>query len=148
LEYQFLDFDYYDISQSDLVGLETRFLGENRKELLILVTADDAKDDNAIKQLKAILSAIKYELEQDCAILAIEAEESIPFQKLPLDKTKQIISFGIPAMKMGLQIKEQKYNQLKILSIDLLFADSISAISTDVTKKKQLWNALQSLFLS
>lgn len=148
MEYHFLDFDYYDIAPDEKLGLRTRLLGKNKKKLLILTTKEDAEDDNAKTTLKAILNAIKFDMEEDCAILPFNPNESIPFQKFPLDACDQIISFGISPKQMGLQIQHHMYTSLKILEKELLFADSISLIAKDVSKKKLLWAALKSIFSS
>ena len=148
MEYHFLDFDYYDISQTEMVGLESRLLGLNKKKLLILTSHEDAEDDNAKTQLKAILAAIKFDMADDCAVLPFKQNESIAFQKLPLTTFDHLISFGISPKQIGLQINHYNYTSLKILNKSLLFADSISSISNDVSKKKQLWAALQSIFSS
>lgn len=148
MEYHFLDFDYYDIAPDEMVGLNTRLLGKNKKKLLILTTKEDAEDDNAKTTLKAILKAIKFDMEEDCAILPFNKNESIAFQKLPLADCTQIISFGINPKQMGLQIQHHPYTSLKLLEKELLFADSIGTIASDVSKKKLLWAALQTIFSS
>ncbi len=148
MEYHFLDFDYYDIAPDQKVGLHTRLSGNNKKKLLILITKEDAEEDKAMTTLKAILNAIKYDMEEDCALLPIDSKESIVFQKLPLDACHHIISFGISPKQMGLQIQHHNYTTLKILEKELLFADTLSVITNDVSKKKLLWAALQSIFSS
>ena len=47
----------------------------------------------------------------------------------------------------AIQIVLDKYRAEKIEGIDILLADSLSVLDTDLDKKKLLWKALQKMFM-
>jgi hypothetical protein len=98
--------------------------------------------------LDKVLTAAQLNLAQDALLAEIPAGEprtlSADFVEL---QPKQVLVFGLSPAQLGLSFEIQAYQPLTFYGCTWLFADPLSAIESDKTKKTQLWSALKQMFL-
>lgn len=114
-----------------------------------VVIRDESQSPENTDFLKKVLLAAGLDLEKDTLQLAIKHGESVSF--LPLAKTKQaerILVFGILPNQIGLHINCPLYEPVQFYGVELLFAHDLDELKPDTTLKRQLWQALQQLFLN
>lgn len=114
---------------------------------LIVLKETDGPEHTAF--LSKVLLAAGLNLEQDTLLAAFEAGEQRPI--LPLAKIKQaesILVFGFAPKQLGLNLESPMYQPVDFYGVRLLFADKISALEPDTTRKRKLWQALQQMFLN
>lgn len=116
-----------------------KFKGKNLKNVVILVPEVIEEE---IEFLQKILGAVKFTLD-DCALVSLA--ENTELTQLDEISPKVILAFGINKDKYSLPAT--LYEISSESELKTLKADGLSSISTDNTKKKQLWEALQDLFL-
>lgn len=98
--------------------------------------------------LEKVLQAAQLNLANDTLLAEIPAGESrLIAPDLQAKKPAQLLIFGIPPAQLGLSIEISQYHPTPFLGCTWLFADNLSTLAADVTKKKQLWSALQQMFL-
>ena len=98
--------------------------------------------------LPKILQAIKLDQERDTWSLHINPGEQISFNHLPeRSNLKTVLVFGASPKQLGLQFQVSFYQARKISDLQFLFAPELSIISNSQGDKKELWRALQALFL-
>lgn len=120
------------------------FSGKNNKQILILVQNQGSDICTAanLDFLTKILSAIKLSLD-DVALINASQFES---EKHQLPSFTKFISFGAEVFlkSQNISVPVGKYVSTKTA----LLADSIEQVQADVNLKKQLWGALQQMFVS
>jgi len=98
--------------------------------------------------LEKVLQAAQLNLANDTLLAEIPAGE--PRQIAPdlqEKKPTHLLIFGISPAQLGLSIEIKPYQPTPFYGCIWLFADNLSILASDVTKKKQLWAALQQMFL-
>jgi hypothetical protein len=119
------------------------FLGQNKKQILIILANQGEVICTAanLDFLTKILNAIKLSLDD----VALIDESLFDRQKHQLPPFQQLVSFGSAAFftAQSMTIPNTKY----MTSKTILHADSIEMVQADVMLKKQLWGALQQMFL-
>lgn len=129
------------------VSILNRVKGGFAKQVAIVVL----KETESIEQvnfLKKVLLAAGLNLENDTLLAKLEAGEQLPV--LPLVKIKQaecILVFGCTPNQLGLNLECPLYQLVDFYDTRLLFANKISILEPDTGRKRQLWQALQQLFL-
>lgn len=119
------------------------FLGKNNKQILILVQnqGNDICTAANLDFLTKILNAIKLSLDDVALINA--SQFNLELHQLPA--YNKIISFGADVFlkSQNVSVPVGKYVSTKTA----LLADSIEQVQADVNLKKQLWGALQQMFV-
>lgn len=139
----FLDFEVYP-----LVGFDaTQFEGQNQQKTLI-VLSEESQTDEQKQFLSKIMAAIKFNLQEDTLIYALNQDQPISFsficQNYDIEK---VIFFGISLEKIGLHLQLPTYRPIPWNGFHLLNADHLSRISKEKKLKGGLWNALKAMFL-
>ena len=97
--------------------------------------------------LEKVLKAVNLNLD-GVDILNFEGAQLIDFK--PLLRAKKIhhfISFGVPFLKVNLDIMMNRYD-IKVLSgINFLFTDPLAVIQEDDQLKRALWGCLKTIFV-
>ncbi|MEY3416012.1 MAG: hypothetical protein RL060_123 [Bacteroidota bacterium] len=119
------------------------FLGQNKKQILIILANQGTAICTApnLDFLTKILNAIKLSLDD----VALIDESLFDRKKYQLPPFQQLVSFGSASFftAQSMPIPTAKY----LSSKTILHADSIEMVQADVLLKKQLWGALQQMFL-
>ena len=116
-----------------------QFEGNNKNHISILVP--QIQNEESIF-LEKILAAVKLTL-NECALVSLSNNKELT--SLTELSPECIISFGVEGNQIPLP--GSYYDIISQNSVKILKADSLSIISADTSKKKQLWEALQKLFL-
>lgn len=124
-------------------------IGENRKGLVLLFalpeTAFEALPKNEF--LTKIIGAIKY---TPADVAYVNAFNAKPVNSHALSKEvnlAHLIVFGKNILDMTPDSRVGYYKPASIGRTPLLVVEELAAIELDVNKKKQLWAALQPMFL-
>lgn len=125
---------------------EIKFIGGNKKNVFILLNGNNTEiiNDKEKTFLLKVLQAVNCSLE-DVAIVSYGNtlnEETIKDQFKP----SVFISFGLELNLINKALKITKYQPSNQNGVNFLLADPLSAIESDVEKKKLLWKAIQILF--
>ncbi len=139
----FLNFDIYKISNNnDNIGI---IYNNDVRQTLILI---NKPDETHLDFLSKILGAIQYDITKDVLLIAIEQKTQINLTSIlkNVDISK-VILFDIAPNDVGLNCRLPNYFPLEINERSFLLADSLSQISKNKVKKKDLWIALQKMFL-
>ena len=139
----FLNFDIYKISNNnDNIGI---IYDNDIRQTLILI---NKPDEIHLDFLSKILGAIQYDITKDVLLIAIEQKTQINLTSIlkNVDISK-IIVFDIAPNDIGLNCRLPNYFPLEINERSFLLVDSLSQISKNKVKKKDLWIALQKMFL-
>jgi hypothetical protein len=117
------------------------------KQVLVLAMAEPNSAANR-EFLVKVLAAAHLNLAQDTLLAEIPATEPRMLAKeLQERQPKQVLVFGLSPAQLGLSIEIQAYQPFKFYGITWLFADPLSTLEPDKTKKTQLWTALKQIFL-
>ncbi len=115
---------------------------------LLVVTAAEPDAPDAQPFLSKILAAAQLNLAQDALLVEIPADR--PFALLPALKSKQpahVLVFGLSPESLGLALQIALYQPFTFYDSTFCFADKLSLLEPDKTRKAQLWRALQTMFL-
>ena len=139
----FLNFDIYQL-QNNADNLEI-IHDNNARHTLILM---NSKDKEQLDFLGKILKAVQYDITQDVLLISLPQETQIDLTKMMRDvDISRVILFGIPLKDIGIHHNLPNYRPVTINSKTFLLAEKLGQISNNQLKKKDLWNALQKVFL-
>jgi hypothetical protein len=119
----------------------------HQKILLIVDESPELSASDAIL-LEKILNAIGLDLTK-VDILNITGAKRMDFR--PLLETKKIhhiISFGVPFLKVNIDVMMNRYDPKTLLGVTFLLADPLSVMQEDQAVKRAFWNVLKQLFVS
>lgn len=122
--------------------------GRFAKGVWILALAEPDFPDNT-DFLKKVLAAAQLDLEQDT--LFAEIPEGQPFDmsgSLRMKPAGQVLVFGISPQQLGVHVQAPLFQPFSFYGTTWLFADALSVLAPDKTKKGLLWTALKSMFLA
>lgn len=110
---------------------------------------DEGSAANANRDFLAkVLAAANLNLEKDTLFAEIYASEPVHFSTdLKNKEPQQVLVFGLMPRQLGLTIDVPLYKPVSFYGATWLFADALSVLEPDKTKKSQLWSALKQLFL-
>ncbi len=98
--------------------------------------------------LAKVLLAANLNLNQDALLAEIPVNQPRSLTPdLKERQPKQVLVFGLAPAQLGLSFEVQAYQPLTFYGCTWLFADRLSALEPDKTKKTQLWSALKQMFL-
>jgi hypothetical protein len=116
----------------------------------ILILTDDAKSKNLIDSeallLNNILKAVGHSLEKTDVMNFSFLPGTDARQVLYEKRTHFFITFGVPLIKLHLDLLLVPYAPKQVEGIWFLLADPLVVIDADKAIKKKLWLALQKMF--
>ncbi|UJP64312.1 hypothetical protein [Mongoliitalea daihaiensis] len=122
---------------------ELHYEGNFEKGVLVII--DEVEFKSELKELLfKILGAVNCAL-KDIALVNASELEGTSIDSIQRINPSKIILFGKVAHDI-MHYREDLYKISVEDSIEFLFADQLSAINSNVTMKKSLWNQLQILF--
>ena len=125
-----------------------KWLGENRKNILVLVKYADAVHlpDRGLSFLTGVLTACKLNL-ADVAILNLDQQKKGSYKEI-LDqfKSKTILLFGVEPAEFGLPISFPHFQVQPFINSSFLFAPALPELEEDKLLKSKLWVCLRRLF--
>lgn len=124
-------------------------IGENKKGLVLLVSLPEAAFQALPKNefLIKIIGAIRY-TPQDVGYINALNLKPVNIHELSKEVTvTHLLVFGKNILDMTADSRVSYYKPASIGRTPLLIVEELEAIERDVNKKKQLWAALQAIFL-
>jgi len=133
------------IDQPATKGL--RFLGDNKKNILVVVNSDQAVHvpDEELQFLTKLLSACKLSL-ADVAIVNINQQAITYKELLAALKGRSALLFDIEPSAFGLPMSFPHFQIQPFASCSFLYSPSIKELENDKLLKSKLWVSLQRLF--
>ncbi|WP_432713452.1 hypothetical protein [Pedobacter sp.] len=128
---------------------ELKFLGENARNVLILVNDPSNEVSSAIGTalLWKIVTAMKLS-NSDCAVLNYASYEGTTFAELAEAlKPQLLLSFGVTPETLALPAQQTEVISLQ-QGIKTIFSSSLPAVELNRPIKMALWKTLQELTLS
>ncbi len=119
--------------------------GNGLRSLLVITEADNY-DTNEEITLKKLVSAIKFDFDNDIYFIKISKNELISLSNLPI-KYSEMIVFGLLPEQIGLNIEYRMYEILPFEHSRIMMSDSIRQMNAIPQNKQQLWVKLQEMFL-
>lgn len=117
----------------------------NHKVLVLIDEKGGLSPSDAIF-LKKVLEAVKITPEHT-DILNVADFGQIDFRPvLTSKKVHHVISFGVPFLKVNLEILMNRYEPKKADGVCFLFSETLAIVQADDRNKRALWNALKALF--
>ncbi len=138
----FQQYSYYLLPTNELPQTQ----GDQGRKVWIVIQAADNKPEN-LDLLRRIFTAIKLDLDKDaCLIFAPKDFVLTRISTPPRDKI--MLVFGLKPLNLGLNLKYNPYRASVLGQVTYLFSESLAVVASRQESKKQLWTALQNLFLS
>ncbi len=111
----------------------------------VLVLTDEFSPSDAVF-LDKVLKAVGLSLES-VDVMKLEGAKQIDFKpELRAKKIHHFMSFGVPFLKVNLDIMMNRYDIKVIRGINFLFADPLAVIQEDDKLKRALWGCLKTIF--
>ncbi|WP_026464549.1 hypothetical protein [Adhaeribacter aquaticus] len=124
-------------------------VGENKKGLIIVVSLSE-QDFRSLPNnvfLSKVLGAIQHG-PGDVGFVNISRGQRLSIYDLSKENNvKHLIAFGPGLLDLSADSKVNLYKPAAIGQYPLLVAEPLENIENDITKKKLLWNGLQTIFL-
>lgn len=127
-------------------ALETSAGGYAKMVWVLALAEPESAGNRAF--LSKILAAANLDLEKDTLFTEIPERQPLSFindikRKQPL----RVLVFGLPPAQLGLTIEAPLYQPTIFYGVNWLFADALSVLEPDKSKKSRLWSALKQIFL-
>lgn len=134
-----------EASRKDWLSLP--FIEGNENPDLIVFYSDSA-NESLSEHLKVFLSnVLKAANKSIDNVLIINAFYGVNGSKVAgIFEVNQIIAFGVFPNEIAMQINAVLYSSVKLNGKDYLFAEALSDIEKDKSKKIQLWQAMKTFF--
>jgi DNA polymerase III psi subunit len=130
----------------DLKNSLSQVHGKGLRQLLVVCDNSTFTDDDETT-LKKLIGAIKHDFENDIYLIYVNKQQNIHLSSLNLPIEK-VLCFGVKPEEIGLNINEMMYTILDFENLQILFSDSIQTINSTPSKKSELWQLLQQMFLN
>jgi len=130
---------------SDIPEKPITLIGNGQKKLLVVCENEDFSEFGKSK-LSAILKAIKYDMEEDVYVCIVD-KQTVNISTLDIHFTNLLL-FGITPDRLGFNIQHKLYNAHYFENFVMVVSESIMELETHVSKKKELWKCLQTVFLN
>ena len=125
-----------------------RSLGDNKKNILVLVRYPDAVHlpDKELDLLTGMLVACKLSL-ADVAIINLNNHPDATYKELTaFFKSKVVLLFDIEPASFGLPMSFPHYQLQAFANATFLFSPSLTELENDKLQKSKLWVSLKRLF--
>lgn len=119
-----------------------------KHKILVLVeekSQPDLKPDDALL-LENILKATGHSIDEVDILNISTLPKADARAVVATKRTHYFITFGVPLIKLQIDLLFQPYTPRQIEGIWFLLAEPLSVIDADKSKKKQLWLALKEMF--
>jgi DNA polymerase III psi subunit len=130
-------------------GLDEFTLGENLKNILILLNAPDTAmiSEEDLNFLTGVLKACKLSL-KDVAVFNLASLKNTKYTTL-LEKFNPgtVLLFGVTPEEIDLPINFPEFKILNYRDVQFLTSPSLNHLQNDKAMKSKLWACLQQLFL-
>lgn len=122
-------------------------IGQFAKGIWVLAQAETPGSSNT-DFLKKVLSAAQLDLERDTLFAEIPENEPVDMAAcLRIKPAANVLVFGLAPAQLGLHVEARPFQPFSFYGTTWLFADALSVLEPDKTKKGLLWTALKSMFL-
>ncbi len=140
----FLNYKVFNIEET----ADLKILGQCQKNMLIVLSEQEAADENVLNFLRKILAAIRYDMDLDAALLAITADALFSLSEF-CQKTNatSVLTFGFAPKQLGIYSNMRKYAFFQLQDTHFLFCDNLTTIESQKDLKAALWDALKGRFL-
>jgi DNA polymerase III psi subunit len=132
------------IPEKQIVSLAAEALPDTTKKPLLVVVQSPSVEDMVL--LSKILKAVKMDLEDidllDVGKLTAETLD----HKMAQIAVSHLLTFGVPLPKLNLNVLLTPYQIKEDRGVKFLFADALSDLQNDNTRKALLWKCLQAMF--
>ncbi|MEO6488402.1 MAG: hypothetical protein ABIO04_00560 [Ferruginibacter sp.] len=131
-----------------LKGMELPFLGDNAKNILVLVDEKEAVylNDEDLALLTGILMACNVLL-TDIALVNQDKNPGIEYKRLMQSfKPSIVLFFGTDPVKLQFPLNFPHYQVQRYNNQTYLSSPSLKLLSVDLEEKRKLWASLQKLF--
>jgi hypothetical protein len=138
----------FSLKKTDKSSNKWKYLGENRKNILIAVNYNDTVflPDEELSFLTNMLAACKLSL-ADVAIVNRANHDDINYKELIAQFSSRIIFlFGIDPVSFGLPVSFPHFQLQPFASATFLFSPSLEECNKDGLLKSKLWVCLRRLF--
>jgi hypothetical protein len=138
----------FSIKKTDKSDNKWKYLGENKKNILIVVNYDNTVylPDAELSFLTNMLLACKLSL-GEVAIVNRNNYEEVNYKELVAQFSSKIIFlFGIDPVLFGLPVSFPHFQLQPFSNATFLFSPSIEEIENDKLLKSKLWVSLKRLF--
>jgi DNA polymerase III psi subunit len=95
--------------------------------------------------LNKILGAINLDLSNVNLLILSELDNKNLKSILQQNLLTQLVTFGVPLVKINIEILLTPYQIREVEGVKLLYSDSLSEIENDIPKKTALWKALKAM---
>ncbi|NND09033.1 MAG: hypothetical protein HKN87_21890 [Saprospiraceae bacterium] len=116
----------------------------DKKIWIVLDSGENGKAQLSL--LERILQAVGKSLSDDTCTLLYQQEPFHLSRLMAAHRPKLVLSFGVPPIDLGLNIRGKPYKQVKMQGTQFLFVDGMEKLASDQEAKKNLWAILQKLF--
>ena len=151
-----IDMDETPVNKAVAENTETRpialpgwkWLGENRKNVLIIVSYPDAVHlpDNDLVFLTGIISACKLSM-ADVAVVNLNNHPQASYKELVVFfKSKIVLLFALEPASFGLPMSFPHFQIQPFAGNSFLFSPSLKELENDKVLKSKLWVCLKRLF--
>lgn len=129
------------------VNAPLNILGKNEKKVLVVVDNEAMAflQDNELTFLTNILTACKLSL-ADVAIINWHHVQADYQQVLTQLESKTVLLFDVAPLRFGLPFNFPPYQVQQFDKKTFLFAPSLHIVEENLGEKKNLWNALRTIF--
>jgi ATP-dependent protease Clp ATPase subunit len=119
--------------------------GKGTKKLLVICRKQGFSEVQSTA-LQKMMSAIKYDYENDIFMMTSDENEQISLSFLDIEY-KDLILFGIKPENIGFNVEYKSHEINRLDSRRLLVFEGLDIVLADNNKKLLLWNKLQEMFL-
>ncbi len=119
--------------------------GKGTKKLLVICQKQGFSEVQSTA-LKKMISAIKYDFENDIFLVILDEKEQIALSRIDL-VFNDLILFGISPENLGYNVEFRRQEITQFDSSRMLVFEGLDIVLADNHKKLLLWNKLQEMFL-
>ncbi len=110
-----------------------------------VVWQDDWNDERAKDFILRVLKSVGLEPDKNAAVLVLGPDEEIAVSNWPFTHGVNILSFGVTAEFLGLNMDDRIHRWFRLKNFSILFAKRPSHYTNDV-EKRALWQVLREKF--
>jgi hypothetical protein len=128
--------------------MDWKYLGENRKNILIIVNHKDGVhlSDDDLNFLTGILGACKLNI-GDVAIVNLNNHPGASYKELTSYlKSRRVFLFGVEPAAFGLPMSFPHFQLQSFANISFLFSPVLKELENDKLLKSKLWVCLKRIF--
>lgn len=143
-----VDLDSNQLKNKSLKSEDFVFLGNNKKNILLIVNDENALylTDQDLNFLIGILTACKLTL-SDTALINFNKNPNINYKKITAHfKPQSIICLGVDLKLLEFPLEFPQYQVQQYNGQSYLTAPSLETLAADKQEKLLLWNCLKKMF--